>query len=41
MTLPNSGYPYLGLSPMAYVEEHGWPGLFWVLRQAQALAVGS
>ena len=41
MTLPNSGYPYLGLSPMAYVGEHGWPGLFWVLRQVQARAVGN
>lgn len=41
MTLPNSGYPYLGLSPVAYVGEHGWPGLFWVLRQSQARAVGN
>lgn len=41
MTLPNSGYPYLGLSPVAYVGEHGWPGLFWVLRQCQARAVGN
>lgn len=40
MTLPNSGYPYLGLSPVAYVSEHGWPGLFWVLRQVQGHAVG-
>lgn len=41
MTLPNSGYPYLGLSPVGYVGEHGWPGLFWVLRQSQAWAVGN
>lgn len=41
MTLPNSGYPYLGLSPAAYVSEHGWPGLFWVLRQVQGHAVGN
>lgn len=41
MTLPNGGYPYLGLSPVAYVIEHGWPGLFWVLRQWQAHAVGN
>jgi hypothetical protein len=41
MTLPNSGYPYLGLSPVAYVGERGWPGLFWVLRQVQAHAVGN
>ena len=40
MTLPNSGYPYLGLTPVAYAGEHGWPGLFWVLRQAQGCAVG-
>jgi hypothetical protein len=41
MTLPNSGYPYLGLSPVEYVGEHGWPGLFWVLRQCQGRAVGN
>ena len=41
MTLPNSGYPYSGLSPVAYVAEHGWPGLFWVLRQSQGRAVGN
>jgi hypothetical protein len=41
MTVPNSGYPYLGLSPVAYVVEHGWPGLFWVLRQSQDAAIGN
>jgi len=38
---PNAGYPYHGLSPVAYIAEHGWPGLYWVLRQAQAWAVGN
>lgn len=41
MTVPNSGYPYLGVSPVAYIGEHGWPGLFWVLHQTQARAVGN
>lgn len=41
MTLPNSGYPYSGLSPVAYIGEHGWPGLYLVLRQTQASAVGN
>lgn len=41
MTAPNSGYPYLGLSPVAYVEKHGWPGLFFVLCQTQGQAVGN
>lgn len=41
MTVPNSGYPYLGLSPVAYAVEHGWPGLFWVLRQSQGAAIGN
>lgn len=40
MTSPNSGYPYLGLSPVAYVGKHGWPGLFFVLRQTQGHALG-
>ena len=38
---PNAVYPYHGLSPVAYIAEHGWPGLYWVLRQAQAWAVGN
>lgn len=41
ISLPNSGEPYCGLSPLVYIEEHGWPGLFWVLCQAQARAVGN
>lgn len=41
MTSPNSGYPYSGLSPVAYVGKHGWPGLFFVLRQTQGHAVGN
>lgn len=39
--LPNRGDPYKGLSPVAYIAEHGWPGLFWVLCQVQAGAVGN
>ncbi len=39
--LPNTGYPYKGLSPIVYVAEHGWPGLYRVLRQVQAWAVGN
>lgn len=41
MTVPNTGYPYSGLSPVAYAIEHGWPGLFWVLRQYQGADVGN
>ena len=41
ISLPNGGEPYRGLSPVAYVAQHGWPGLYWVLRQAQAWAVGN
>lgn len=41
MTLPNEGYPYCGSSPVRYIGEHGWPGLFWVLRQTQGYAVGN
>jgi hypothetical protein len=41
ISLPNTGEPYRGLSPVAYVAEHGWPGLYWVLRQVQAWAVGN
>ena len=41
MSLPNKGVPYCGLSPVEYIEKHGWPGLYWVLRQAQAWAVGN
>ena len=37
----NTGYPYQGLSPVAYVAEHGWPGLYYILRQVQARAVGN
>jgi hypothetical protein len=39
--LPNAGDPYQGLSPVAYVAEHGWPGLYYILRQVQARAVGN
>lgn len=39
--LPNRGEPYKGLSPAAYIAEHGWPGLYWVLCQVQACAVGN
>lgn len=41
MKLPNSGDTYNGTSPLEYVKGHGWPGLFWVLRQVQAWAVGN
>lgn len=41
MKLPNSGNPYNGTSPLEYVKGHGWPGLFWILRQVQAWAVGN
>jgi len=39
--LPNAGDPYQGLSPVDYVAEHGWPGLYYILRQVQARAVGN
>jgi len=41
ISLPNTGVPYQGLSPVAYVAEHGWPGLYYILRQVQARAVGN
>jgi hypothetical protein len=41
ISLPNTGDPYQGLSPVAYVAEHGWPGLYYILRQVQARAVGN
>jgi hypothetical protein len=41
MKLPNSRDPYNGTSPLEYVKGHGWPGLFWILRQVQAWAVGN
>jgi hypothetical protein len=41
ISLPNAGDPYRGLSPVAYVAQHGWPGLYWVLRQVQAWALGN
>jgi hypothetical protein len=41
MKLPNGGEPYNGTSPLEYVKGHGWPGLFRVLRQVQAWAVGN
>ncbi|MGA9673589.1 MAG: hypothetical protein WBQ94_30640 [Terracidiphilus sp.] len=41
MKLPNGGDPYNGASPLEYVKGHGWPGLFWILRQVQAWAVGN
>ena len=41
MKLPNSRDPYNGTSPLEYVKGHGWPALFWVLRQVQAWAVGN
>jgi hypothetical protein len=41
IALPNKGALYGGRSPLAYIAEHGWPGLFWVLCQAQAKAVGN
>ncbi len=36
--LPNKGYSYQ-LSPLAYVTQHGWPALCWVLCHLQAHAV--
>lgn len=39
--LPNAGDPYQGLSPVAYIAKHGWPGLYYVLRQVQARAMGN
>jgi len=39
--LLNHGELYKGLSPEAYIAEHGWPGLYWVLCQVQAWAVGN
>jgi len=41
ISLTNAGDPYRGLSPVAYVAEHGWPGLYYILRQVQARAVGN
>jgi hypothetical protein len=41
ITFPNSGYPYLGVSPVAYVSEHGKTGVIWMLGQVQAGAVGN
>lgn len=41
MKLPNGGDPYNRTSPLVYVKGHGWPGLFWILRQVQAWAVGN
>jgi hypothetical protein len=41
IALPNKGALYGGRSPLAYIADHGWPGLFWVLCQAQARAVGN
>ena len=41
MKLPNGGDPYNGISPLEYVKGHGWPALFWILRQVQAWAVGN
>ena len=41
MKLPNGGDPYNGTSPLEYVKGHGWPGLFWILRQVQAWDVGN
>ena len=39
MKLPNGRNPYNGTSPLEYVKDRGWPGLFWILRQVQAWAV--
>jgi hypothetical protein len=41
IALPNKGNLYGGLSPLDYIAEHGWPGLFWVLCDVQARAVGN
>lgn len=41
VTLRNKGNPYSGLSPLAYMLEHGWSGIFWVLCHVQARAVGN
>jgi len=41
MSLRNNGEPFQGLSPVEYVSQHGWPGLYLVLRTAQAWAVGN
>jgi hypothetical protein len=41
ISLPNAGDPYQGLSPIAYVAEHGWPGLYYILRQVEARAAGN
>lgn len=41
MKLPNGGDPYNGTSPLQYVKGHGWPGLFWILRQVQAWSAGN
>ncbi len=41
ITRPNDGQPYLGLSPVNYVAQYGWPGLFWVLCRVQVWADGN
>jgi hypothetical protein len=41
MRLPNRSHPYGGLSAIEYVSQHGWPGLYLVLRHLQAWAVGN
>jgi uncharacterized protein (DUF2384 family) len=41
MSLPNNGNLFDGATPSDYVAQHGWPGLYLVLSQVQAWAVGN
>lgn len=41
ISLPNGEPLCGGKSPLAYITEHGWPALFWVLCEVQARAVGN
>ena len=41
MSLPNRGELFKGISPVDYIQKHHWPGLYTVLCQVQAWAVGN
>lgn len=41
MSLPNNGKLFNGQSPLEYVGEHGWPGLYMILRLLHAWAAGN
>jgi hypothetical protein len=41
MSLKNTGSLCQGASPVEYIAQHGWPGLYLVLCEMQAWAVGN